>query len=54
MDTIYLVSTVEAGGGNIIVWGIGSWHTLGQLIAISHSFNATTKAIGIIADHVCS
>ncbi len=31
MDSFCLVSTVQAGGGGVMVWGIFSWHTLGQL-----------------------
>ncbi len=31
MDPFCLVSTVQAGGGGVMVWGIFSWHTLGQL-----------------------
>ncbi len=29
MDPSCLVSTVQAGGGGVMVWGIFSWHTLG-------------------------
>ncbi len=30
MDPSCLVSTVQAGGGGVMVWGVFSWHTLGQ------------------------
>ncbi len=29
MDPFCLVSTVQPGGGGVMVWGIFSWHTLG-------------------------
>ncbi len=34
MDPSCLVSTVQAGGGGVIVWGIFSWHTFGPLVPI--------------------
>ncbi len=51
MDPSCLVSTVQAGGGGIIVWGIFSWHTLGPLVPIEHCLNATAY-LSIVADHV--
>ncbi len=36
MDTSCLVSTVQAGGGGLMVWVIFSWHTLGPLVRIEH------------------
>ncbi len=36
MDPSCLVSTVQAGGGDVMVWGIYSWHTLGPLVPIEH------------------
>ncbi len=36
-----LVSTVQAGGGGVMVWGIFYWHTLGPLVPIEHCLNAT-------------
>ncbi len=33
MDPSCLVSTVQAAGGGVMVWGIFSWHTLGPLVA---------------------
>ncbi len=46
-----LVSTVQAGGGGVMVWGIFSWHTLGPLVPIEHRLN-TTAYLSIVADHV--
>jgi len=37
-----LVTTVQAGGGGVMVWGMFSWHTLGPLVPIGHHLNATT------------
>ncbi len=36
MDPSCLVSTVQAGDGGVMVWGIFSWHTLGPLVPIEH------------------
>ncbi len=51
MEPSCLVSTVQAGGGGVMVWGIFSWHTLGPLVPIEHCFNATVY-LSIVADHV--
>ncbi len=51
MDPSCLVSTVQAGGGGVIVWGVYSWHTLGLLVPIEHRLN-TTAYLSIVADHV--
>ncbi len=51
MDPSCLVSTVQAAGGGVMVWGIFSWHTLGPLVPIEHCLNATAYLI-IVADHV--
>ncbi len=51
MDPSCLVSTVQAGGGSLMVWGIFSWHTLGPLVPIEHRLNATAY-LSIVADHV--
>ncbi len=51
MDPSCLVSTVQVGGGGIMVWGIFSWHTLGPLVPIEHRLNATAY-LSIVADHV--
>ncbi len=46
-----LVSTVQAGGGGVMVWGMFSWHTLGILVPIEHRLNATAY-LSIVTDHV--
>ena len=51
MDPSCLVSTVQAGGGGVMVWGIFSWHTLGPLVPIEHRVYATAY-LSIVADHV--
>ncbi len=51
MDPSCLVSTVQAGGGDVMVWGIFSWLTLGRLVSIDYSLNATAY-LSIVADHV--
>ncbi len=51
MDPSCLVSTVQAGGGGVMVWGIFSCHTLGPLVPIEHCLNATAY-LSIVADHV--
>ncbi len=51
MDPSYLVSTFQAGGGGVIVWGIFSWHTLGPLVPTKHRLNATAY-LSIVADYV--
>ncbi len=51
MDPPCLVSTVQAGSGCVMVWGIFSWHTLGPLVPIEHCLNATAY-LSIVADHV--
>ncbi len=51
MDPSCIVSMVQAGGGGVMVWGIFSWHTLGNLVPIEHRLNATAYP-SIVADHV--
>ncbi len=51
MDPSCLVSTVQADGGGVMVWGIFSWHTLGPLLPIEHHLN-TTAYLSIVADYV--
>ncbi len=50
MDPSCLVSTVQASG-DVMVWGIFSWHILGPLGPIEHCLN-TTAYQSIVADHV--
>ncbi len=49
MDPSWLVSTVQAGAGGVMVWGIFSWHALDPLVPIEHRLNAY---LSIVADHV--
>ncbi len=51
IDPSCLVSTVQAGGCGVMVWGIFVWHTLGPLVPIAHCLNATAY-LSIVADHV--
>ncbi len=51
MDPSCLVSTVQAAGGGVMVWGIFSWHTLGPFVPTEHRLNATSY-LSIVADHV--
>ncbi len=51
MDPSCLVSTVQAPGGGVMVWGIFSWHTLGPLVPIEHRLNAPAY-LSIVADHI--
>ncbi len=51
MDPSCLVSTVQAAGGGVMVWGIFSWHTLGPLVPIEHRLNATAY-LSIVTEHV--
>jgi len=51
MDPSCLVTTVQAAGGGVIVWGMFSWHTLGPLVPIGHHLNATAY-LSIVTDHV--
>ncbi len=48
MDPSCHVSTVRAGGSDVMVWGIFTWHTL---VPIEHCLNATAY-LSIVADHV--
>ncbi len=51
MDPSCLVSTVQAAGGGVVVWGIFSWHTLDPLVQIEHRLNIRAY-LSIVADHV--
>jgi len=51
MDPSCLVTTVQAGGDGIMVWGMFSWHTLSHLVPIEHCLNATAY-LAIVSDHV--
>ena len=47
----WLVSTDQACGGGLMVWGMFSLHTLGPLIPIKNCLNATDY-LSIVVDHV--
>ncbi len=51
MDPSCLVSTVQAVGGGVMVWGIFSWHTFGPLVPIEHCL-IVTAYLSIVAEHV--
>ncbi len=51
MDPSCLLSTVQAGGGGVTVWGIFYWHTLGPLAPIEDRLKAIAY-LSIVADHV--
>jgi len=51
MDPSCLVTSVQAAGGGVMVWGMISWHTLGPLVPIGHCLNATAS-LSIVSDHV--
>ncbi len=44
MDPSCHVSTVQVGGGGVMVWGIFSWHTLGPLVPIEQWVHFTQMA----------
>ena len=45
------VSTLQAGGGGVMVWGVFSWHILGTLIKVEQRLNGTGH-LNIIANQV--
>ncbi len=51
MDPPCLVSTVQTGGGGVMVWGIFYWQSLGPLVPNEHCLNATAY-LSIVSDHV--
>uniref|UniRef100_A0A8C7TKJ0 Uncharacterized protein n=1 Tax=Oncorhynchus mykiss TaxID=8022 RepID=A0A8C7TKJ0_ONCMY len=53
MDPCCLVSTVQAGGGGVMVWGMFSWQTLGSLIPIDTSLYATAH-LNMLAENLAS
>jgi len=51
MDPSCLVTTVQAGGGVVMVWGMFYWQSLGPLVPIGHRLNATAY-LSIVSDNV--
>jgi len=51
MDLSCLVTTVQAGGGDVMVWRMLSWHTLGPLVPTGHCLKAMAY-LNIVSDHV--
>jgi len=50
MDPLCLLTTVQAGCGGVMVWGMFSWHTLGPLP--NGQFLNATAYQRIVSDHV--
>lgn len=50
LDSTCPLSTVQAGGGGVMVWGMSSSHTLGPLIAANHCLNVTAYQ-SIVVNH---
>lgn len=38
IGTEFVISTIQASGGGIMVWGTFPWHTLGDLVPIKSLF----------------
>lgn len=53
MDPSCQMTTLQAGGGGTMVWGMFSWSTLGPLISLDITLNSTAY-LNIVADHVHS
>jgi len=51
MDPSCLVTTVQAGYGGVMVWGMFSLHTLGPLVPTGNCLNATAY-LSAVSDHV--
>nr|KAF6360105.1 hypothetical protein mMyoMyo1_011063 [Myotis myotis] len=51
MHPTCISTTLQAGGGSVMVWGMFSWHDLGPLIHVEQRPNSTTY-LSIIADQV--
>lgn len=50
-DPTCLLSTVQAGGDGVMVWGMLTGHTLGLVIPIQHHLNAAPY-LSIVADQM--
>jgi len=51
MDPSCLATTVQAGGGGVMLWGMFSWH-LGPLVPIWASIKCQGLYLSIVSDHV--
>nr|KAF6387472.1 hypothetical protein mMyoMyo1_007968 [Myotis myotis] len=51
MHPTCMSTTLQAGEGSVMVWGMFSWHDLGPLIRVEQCLNSTT-CLSIIADQV--
>nr|KAF6355158.1 hypothetical protein mMyoMyo1_011357 [Myotis myotis] len=51
MHPTCMSTTLQAGGGSVMVWGMFSWHDLGPLIRVEQRLNSTTY-LSIVADQV--
>ena len=51
MNLIWLVSTIRAAAVGVMVWGMYSWYTLGNMIPINHRL-ITTAYMTVPADHL--
>ncbi|GBO07732.1 hypothetical protein AVEN_204199-1, partial [Araneus ventricosus] len=50
MDPSCKITTLKAGGGKIMVWGMISWSTLGVLISVDTILNSAAY-LNIVTDH---
>nr|KAF6360092.1 hypothetical protein mMyoMyo1_011050 [Myotis myotis] len=51
MHPTCISTTLQAGEGSVMVWGMFSWHDLGLLICVEQCLNSTTY-LSIVADQV--
>nr|KAF6369233.1 hypothetical protein mMyoMyo1_010611 [Myotis myotis] len=51
MHPTCMSTTLQAGGGSVMVWGMFSWHDLGLLIHVEQRLTSTTY-LSIVADQV--
>nr|KAF6360109.1 hypothetical protein mMyoMyo1_011067 [Myotis myotis] len=51
MHPTCMSTTLQAGGGSVMVWGMFSWHDLGSLIHVEQRLTSTAY-LSIIADQV--
>ncbi|GFW75217.1 transposable element Tcb2 transposase [Trichonephila clavipes] len=51
MDPTCQQGTVQAGGGSVIVWGVGSWSDMGPLIRLDTILTGG-RYVSILSDHL--